>query len=187
MDFLSFSKQPVSAECCAASPGGETALRTDAQGRPVLYVGAAQTVAASGLDIRDLSAARDTAAITASDFDIRALTGGRDSVLASSNGYFVTSGSASILIGGTVVLTVDTRPYGRSAFLVRVDFLALGTTVSLQLAPVNTSSYFETVSSQTGLALGGTYLFVPSVPMRYARIYATGATAQLTAYYVGQI
>ncbi|MEL7604051.1 MAG: hypothetical protein AAGU77_12925 [Bacillota bacterium] len=186
MNTLPFGGRQVSAVPYGAAPEeGKAALRVDLAGRPVLTVGATQTIGAASLDIRSLSAALDTAGITASAFDIRALNSG-DSVTAYDNAYTVSSGSQTLLLGGTVVLTVDTSPYARSAFLVRVDSLSLLTTANLQLAPVNTSGYFETVASQSSLALGGVYVFVPDIAMKYARIFATGVGSVLTAYYVGQ-
>ena len=85
------------------------------------------------------------------------------------------------------MLTVDTAAYARSAFLVRANSISLLTAANLQLAPVNSANYFVTDSTQSNLLLGGTYLFVPSVSIRYMRIFATGVGSQLTAYYVGQI
>ncbi|MGI6005105.1 MAG: hypothetical protein ACOX88_06805 [Christensenellales bacterium] len=188
MNFFSFNKRPVHAEIYGSTPSEDrVAMRADEQGRPVLTVGATQTIAASSLDIRNLSGTEDTAAITAADFAIRALSSIRDSVTAGSSTFFVTSGSATLIVGGTTVLAVDTQPYAVSAFLVRATFISAVTTVFLQLSPVTTASYFQTVASQSGLAGGGTYLLVPPMSMRYARIFATGLGSQLTAYYVGQV
>lgn len=186
MNELPFNKRPVYAQIYGAFSDGPTALRTDAQGRPVLQLDGAQTIAASSLNIRDLSEA-DTAAVTATGFDIRSLSGGRDSVGTVQRPFTVLSGTATLLLGGTTVLTVDTSPYSSSAFLVRADAISLLTTVSLQLAPVTTASYFTTVDSQSGLILGGRYLLLPTMPMRYARIFATGIGSVLTAYFIGQV
>jgi len=187
MGFSAYNPRSVHAEIYGAPPaGGPAGMRTDAQGRPVLSVGAAQTMAASSFDLRDLSAALDTAGITAAGFDLRALEGSRDSVSSASNAFYVVSNTAALLIGGTVVLTVDTSPYAGSAFIVRADALSAATSVYLQLAPVNTPSYYVTVASASGLLLGNTYLLVPPLPMRYARVYAPGIGSVLTAYYVGQ-
>ncbi len=169
------------------SSGGNIPVSLDAAGRPLLQIDGTQAIQADALDVRSLSAAADTANITASDFDIRPLNGARDSVLLYRNGFFVASATQTLLIGGTTVLTVDTAPYARSAFLVRADFISLLTAASLQLAPVNNASYYVTNSTQSGLILGGDYLFVPSVSIRYMRIFATGVGSQLTTYYVGQI
>ena len=103
------------------------------------------------------------------------------------NPFVALNNTVTLALGGTTVLTVDTSLYSSGAFLVRADSISLLTTVYLQLAPVNTASYFINQGSQSGLLLGGKYLFVPPVPMRYARIYATGVGSVLTAYYIGQI
>lgn len=187
MNLLSFNRQPLSAQVFGREPPEtERPFQTDAQGRPILRLDAVQTVAASSLDIRNLTDTRDTLAITALNFDMRSLSAARDPLTAGKNTFFTASGSAGIVLGGTTVLTVDTGPYAYSAFLAVVEFLALGTTVYLQTAPVNIDSYFVTLDSRTGLALGGKYLMVPNVPMRYLRIYGTGIGAQLGAYYFGQ-
>lgn len=161
-------------------------MHVDAEGRPVLKVNATQTIAASTLNMRNISGVTDTATITAANFNMRAVSGSRDSVLADANTFTVAANTATLLLGGTAVLTVDTSPYARSAFFVRADFISLLTTVFLQLAPVNTNSYFETAASEAGLVLGGEYLLIPTVPLRYARIFATGIGSILTAYYIGQ-
>jgi len=188
MNLLPSNNGPLPAAIYgAASAGAHIPMRVDAQGNAVLSVNATQTVSAGSLDIRSLSALLDIAAITAADFDIRPLSGARDSVLLPSNGFYVTSASAALILGGTVVLTVDTAPYASSAFLVRADAISLLTTAYLQLAPADTAGFYTTDSSQSGLLLGGVYLFAPSVPLRYMRIYATGVGSQLTAWHVGQI
>lgn len=189
MNQLTFNNDhPLAALIRGTGPGGtRVPMRVDGMGRPVLTVNGTQTIAANGLDIRSLSAARDAVTATATDFDIRSLSAAQDGVLQYANGYYVTSGSATLVLGGTTVLTVDTAAYSSSAFVVRVDSLSLLTAANLQLAPANISSYYTTDSTQSGLLLGGLYLFVPSVSMRYMRIFATGIGSQLTAYYVGQI
>ena len=186
MNDLPFNKRPINTQIYGASSNGPIALRTDDQGRPVLRLDATQTIAASSLDIRDLSAA-DIAAITAAGFAIRSLDGSRDSVTTVENPFTVLSATATLVLGGTSVLTVDTSPYSNSAFLVRADAISLLTTVSLQLAPVTTASYFTTIASESGLILGGRYLLLPPMSMRYARIFATGIGSVLTAYYIGQV
>ena len=186
MNNLSFNRQPVYAQIYGTASNGLTAMRTDAQGRPVLLLDATQTIAAASFDIRSLTAS-DTAAITAADFDIRSLNGDRDSVTTVESPYTVISNTATLILGGTTVLTVDTSPYSSSAFLVRAEAISLLTTVSLQLAPVTTASYFTTVDSESGLILGNDYLLLPTLLMRYARIYATGVGSVLTAYYIGQV
>ncbi len=189
MNVIPSNKKPVYAEIYGVSPSdGRVAMSTDIQDRPILKVDAAQTIAAADFNIRNLNGSTDSSIITAADFAIRALDGSRDGVTAYDNSFFVTSGTATILLGGTTVLQVDTSPYSSSAFLVRADALALLATVSLQLSPVdNPASYFTTVASEGNLILGGRYLFVPPVPLRYARIFGTGVGARFTAYYVGQI
>lgn len=186
MNQIAANQQPLHAQIYGAAPGGLTAMRTDAQGRPVLRLDATQTIAASSFDIRNLTAA-DVAAITATGFDIRNLNGSRDSVTTVVNPFTVLFNTATLLLGGTTVLSVDTSPYSSSAFLVRADFISLLTAANLQQAPINSNNYFATVNTQSGLLLGGEYLFVPTVQMRYARIYATGVGSSLTAYYIGQV
>jgi hypothetical protein len=188
MNILPFNTKPVHTEIYGTSSlGGRIAMGTDAQGRPALYEDAVQTIAATAFDIRSLSGGTDSANITATAFDIRSLDSGLDSILASANTFFVTSGTATLLLGGTVVLSVDTSPYSSSAFLIRADAISLLTTVFLQLAPVDTATYYVTVASESSLILGGRYLLVPTMPLRYARIFATGVGSRLTAYYVGQV
>lgn len=186
MNELSFNQKAIHMQVYGESSHGPTAMRTDAQGRLVLRLDATQTIAASSFDIRNLSTG-DTAAITAADFDIRSLNDARDSVTISANTFTVVYNTATLLLGGTTVLTVDTSPYSNSAFLVRADAVSLLTTVYLQLAPVASANYFTTVASESGLLLGGEYLLLPSAAMRYARIYATGVGSVLTAYYIGQV
>lgn len=186
MNELSFNQKAIHMQVYGESSHGPTALRTDTQGRPVLRLDATQTIAASSFDIRNLSTV-DIAAITAADFNIRGLNGTRDSVTISANTFTVVSDTVALLLGGTTVLTVDTSPYSNSAFLVRADAISALTTVYLQLAPVASANYFITVASESGLLGGGEYLLLPSVAMRYARIYATGFQSVLTAYYIGQV
>lgn len=187
--MLSFNNAPLfQALLYAMRPSGDNVpVSVDAAGRPLLQINGTQDIRADALDVRNLSAVADTANITATDFDVRPLNGAQDSVLLYQNGFFVASATQTLVIGGTTVLTVDTAPYARSAFLVRADFIALLTAASLQLAPVNSANFYVTDSTQSGLILGGDYLFVPSVSIRYMRIFATGIGSQLTAYYVGQI
>ena len=189
MNSLIFDNAPLlHALLFAARPSvDEAPVAVDAEGQLKLVIDGTQTVGASSLDIRNLTAAQDAAGITAADFDMRNLSGVTDGVTQYQNGYYVTSATTSLLLGGTTVLTVDTAAYARSAFLVRANSISLLTAANLQLAPVNSANYFVTDSTQSNLLLGGTYLFVPSVSIRYMRIFATGVGSQLTAYYVGQI
>lgn len=178
--------QPVRMQPHGKAPDGWNALRADAQGRPVLWEDATQTIAASSLNLRDLTAS-DIANITAANFDIRALNSSLDAVKTGANPYATASNTTSILLGGTTVLTVDTRPYSSSAFLVQANSISLLTTVYLQLAPVNSNNYFTNVASEAGLILGGVYLLLPTMTMRYARIFATGIGSTLTAFFIGQV
>lgn len=189
MNMLSFDNSPLLQALIYATQSSEDNIpvSVDSAGRPLLQINGTQDIQADALDIRNLSAATDTSTITGADFDVRPLNGAQDSVLLSRNGFFVASATQTLVIGGTTVLTVDTAPYARSAFLVRADSISLLTAASLQLAPINNASYYVTDSTQSGLILGGDYLFVPSVSIRYMRIFATGVGSQLTAYYVGQI
>ena len=143
MNFLTFNQQSAAAQIFALAQDGAIAMRTDEAGYPVLKVSGTQTIVATDLDIRDLDGANDTAAITAGNFAIRPLEGSRDSLELAQNNFYVTSDTATLLLGGTVVLTVDTAPYANSALMVRADAISLLTSVYLQLAPVNTDSYFE--------------------------------------------
>lgn len=167
----------VRAQVCGNTGNGNQVMRTDAQGRPVLRLDATQTISGSSLDIRSLTAA-DSAAVTAGNFSIRSLEGERDSLKILQNTFIAATASATLLLGGTTVLTVDISPYSSATFLVSADLISLATTVFLQLAPINSANYFQTVSSQSGLILGGRYLFVPAAAMRYARIYATRGSAR---------
>lgn len=186
MNDLSFNKRPVRAQIYGEAPDGLTAFRTDEQGSPILKVGGTQTIAASDFDIRNLDLS-DVAAITALNFDIRDFNEGSDSVMIGERPFMVTSNTITLVLGGTTVLTVDTSPYSNGVFLIRADLISLLTTVNLQTAPINSSNYFTTIDSESGLILGGKYLFSPSVQMRYVRVYATGVGSVLTAYYIGQV
>ena len=187
MNHPSFNaKQPLHMQIYGKIAEGLNAIRTDAQGRPVLWEGATQTIAATSFNVRDLNAS-DVANITALNFDIRNLESSLDAVRTGANPYAVASNTATLVLGGTTVLTVDTRPYSNTAFLVQANLISLLTTVFLQLAPVNSSNYYTTVDSATGLILGGEYILLPTMSMRYARIYATGVGSILTAYFIGQV
>ncbi len=179
-------EQPVRAQMYGSVADGLVGMQTDVQGRPVLHLNATQTIDAASFNIRDLTAS-DAAVMTATDFDIRNLDGTRDSVTTVNNPFAVTNNTVTLVLGGSTVLTVDTSPYSRSIFLVRADAVSLLTTVNLQLAPINSANYFTTVATETGLILGGEYLLLPTVQMKFARIYATGIGSVLTAYFVGQV
>lgn len=189
MNALSFNNAPLFQALLYAtqSSGNKTPVPVDIEGRPQLQINGTQTIQAASLDNRSLAAATDTANITSTNFDVRPLNGAQDSILLYRNGFVVTSATQTLVIGGTIVLTVDTALYARSAFLVRAEFISLLTAASLQLAPVNSANFYVTDSTQAGLILGGDYLFVPSISIRYMRIFATGVGSQLTAYHVGQI
>lgn len=188
MNFLTRNKRPVHAGIYGTPLSGDPVpMRVDADGRPVLRLDATQTVAASALDIRSLSAARDTANITASDFAIRPLDGDRDGIAVYRNDFYVESNTETIpLLGSVTVLQVDTMPYASSAFMVRADSVSALTSVFLQISPVTTASHFVTVAQESGILFGNTYLLVPTMSLRFMRIFATGALSRLTAYYVGQ-
>jgi hypothetical protein len=185
MNNSSLNKRPVRAQLYGTATA-PVPLRTDALGRPVMQLDAVQTIAASSFDIRNLSAS-DIAMITATDFDIRALNGATDSVTTVGAPFVTNMGTATILLGGTTVLTVDLSPYANNVFVVRADSISLATTVNLQLAPVNSANYFTTVASQGGLLLGGRYILIPTATMKYARITASGVGSVLTAYHIGQV
>lgn len=189
MKTSSFNNAPLFQALLYAtqSTSNKVPVSVDIAGRPKLIINGTQTIQASSLDVRNLTEATDTANITATNFDVRPLSGTEDSILLYRNGFAVTSATQTLLIGGTTVLTVDTAPYARNAFIVRAELISLLTAASLQLAPVNNASFYVTDSTQSGLILGNEYLFVPSVSMRYMRIFATGVGSQLTAYHVGQI
>lgn len=170
----------------ATGPDELVAMSVDATGRPILTVDTTQTIAAANLDVRNLSGASDTAVITATGFDIRPLSGANDSLIQLENFNAVASDTATLVLGGTTVLTMDTSPYSYGIFVVRADFISLLTTVTLQLSPVNTTAYYVDDGSHSGLLLGGVYVLKPTRLARYARIFATGIGSVLTAYYFGQ-
>lgn len=186
MNKQSFNdKRSINMKVYGKASGTLAVLRVDTQGQPVLREDATQTIVATALNMRDLTSL-DAMTATATGFDIRGFGSNRDAIVAAQNADTVLSNTATLVLGGTTVLTVDMSPYSTSTFLVIADSISLLTSVYLQLAPVNDADYFTTVASETGLVLGGEYLLLPTAPMHYARIYATGIGSVLTAYYFGQ-
>lgn len=179
----SFFAAPLLSQPSAHNPNAMP-LAADAQGRLQLAVAGTQTITAQHLDIAALSG---SAVITAANLAIGPLTPQRNALAQGQLPYNTFYDSVLLVLGGTTVLQADTLPYAKSTFVVRADFISALTTVYLQVAPADIASYYTTISSATSLVLGGLYVFTVTVPLRYARIFATGIGSQLSAWYVGQV
>lgn len=159
----------------------------DSNGELILSPLITINVEASNLDIRDLNIIRDSATITANDLDIRNLNGNQDSIQIYSKSYVEDSDSGTIVAFGTrTFLTKDTSNYSNNVYLVR-NTGGVAVTVTLQIAPSNTESYFVNSGSEYNLIIGGATLFTPSNTMKYARIKVSAVLlGSVTVNYFGQ-
>jgi len=144
-------------------------------------------VEASNLDIRNLNVTRDNAIITANDLDIRSLDGNQDSIQIYNKSYVEDFDSGTIVALGTrTFLTKDTSNYSKNIYLVR-NTGGVAVTVTLQIAPSNTESYFVNSGSQFDLIVGGATIFNPSNTLKYARIKVSALLfGSVTVNYFGQ-
>lgn len=159
-------------ETASTGKNGEENLPfiTDSQGRLILSSTLDVDIQADNLNIRDLTAARDSLTILASDLDVRALNGSQDSVQIQARNYTEDMESGTIVaLGSRNFLPKDVSRYGRNYYVVR-NVGGVGVTVTLQIAPVNSDNYYVDDGSSFSLIAGGTQIFTPSKLMKYVRI-----------------
>ena len=125
--------------------------------------------------------------IEASHLDIHALSGLTDSVLVyGQNTAFDAESAAIVGLGSYDFLPRNVGPYSRNTYLV-VNTGSIALSVTLQLAPVNSSSYYVNDGSAFDLLVGDTHTFEPSRLMKFARIHVTALLlGSATVYYLGQ-
>ncbi|KUO72306.1 MAG: hypothetical protein APF81_21625 [Desulfosporosinus sp. BRH_c37] len=159
----------------------------DSNGKLILSPLLTINVEASNLDIRNLNVTRDNAIITANDLDIRSLDGNQDSIQIYNKSYVEDFDSGTIVALGTrTFLTKDTSNYSKNIYLVR-NTGGVAVTVTLQIAPSNTESYFVNSGSQFDLIVGGATIFNPSNTLKYARIKVSALLfGSVTVNYFGQ-
>lgn len=191
MNFLVFNQSADSLKTAVyGSYNGEAvAVATDEDGNFVFSPDSLITVTASNLDIRDLTAARDTVTVTASNFDIRDLNGDQDSVQVSSKAFVQTQTTVTVAANTTTYLLVqEIGGYSDNSFFLRNTNAVSGSiTVTLQVAPTNSDSYYVSATA-TSVGAASNYLAAVATLMRYARLQAqTGGTAVgVDAYYNGR-
>lgn len=167
--------------------GQRLPFATDGQGRLILSPVLSYTITANNLDVRDLSSSQDSLSITASDLDIANLQGTKDSLRLQRLNFAEGNESGTIVaLGQRAFLPRDISSYRSNTYFV-VNNGGVGVTVSLQLAAVNSSSYYITDGSSFSLLAGGTRLFVPTRPSKFARVFASAVLlASIEVYYFGQ-
>jgi hypothetical protein len=160
---------------------------TDAQGRLILSPSLAVDIRADNLDTRDLTVSRDSLAMLSSSLEIRDLTGARDSVKILNRNYAEDTESGTILALGTrIFLTKDISRYASNHYSV-TNTGGIGVTVTLQIAPADSESYYVNDGSDFSLIAGGTQIFTPSRFMKFARISVFAVLlGSVTVNYFGQ-
>ena len=158
----------------------------DEQGKLVLSPALDIEVGEDGFDIQDLNAGVDSATITATNLDIRNLSGNWDSVMEYAQTWVTGSDSGSVSLGTIYLMPVDISLYSTNYFLV-YNTSGVLVTITLQVAPVDSNSYYTDDGSSFSL-LGWDTLFLTSdVTMKYARIKMYAALlGSATVYYFGQ-
>jgi len=164
-------------------------IAVDSLGRFLFSPDSVISVTANNLDIRSLSAARDSVLVTASGLDIRPLSGASDSVTLYGNA-FVEDTISTTVSGTTALLTRDISLYRENSFFIRNQSLGASLTLAIQVAPVNDADLFTTIAGGTGSISGlGNFVGAVTIPMRFARLQVTvtdGGSANVVAYYFGR-
>lgn len=144
------------------------------------------TVTASNLDIRSLSAIRDTVNVVATNLDIRNLSASQDSVAIGANGFVEATTTLTVSSGTTNLLTRDVGAYSENSFFIRN--LSGGTvTVTVMAAPIDDDNYYVAVTTPTAVSSSNNLLAGFSGAIKFARlrVVASGST-NVAVYYNGR-
>jgi len=162
-------------------------VAVDTGGQIVFSSSSIFTITATNLDIRDLTAARDTVNVTATDLDIRDLNGSQDSVQISSKSFVTDTLSTSVSSGTTYLLVKNIGNYSENSFFIRNTGSAT-ITVTLQVSPVDDTDYYtNNGSAQSATTSSRNIVFAVTVPAQYARLQVLANTnVSLVAYYNGR-
>jgi hypothetical protein len=144
------------------------------------------TVAADALDIRSLSSARDSVVVTATDLDIRALNGTQDSVQLYNRGFVEETVSTTVPAGTNFLLTRDISGYRENSYFIRNNGSST-ITVTLQVAPLDSSTYYVDNSTAQGVTAGSNNITSVTVAMKFARLRVVASTnTNVVAFYNGR-
>lgn len=144
------------------------------------------TITAINLDIRDLNFATDSVTVTATNLDIRDLSGTQDSVAVSSMGFVEQSVTQTLSSGTTLLLIRNISAYSENSFFIR-NTGGASITVTIQIAPVDDSSYYINHTTAQSVAVGGNYAAAVTMPIKYARLSVQASTnTGIVAYYNGR-
>lgn len=190
MNFLVFNKSAENLKTAIYGLHDEdlVAVATDEEGNFIFSPASQITVTASNLDIRNLTAARDTVNVTAVNFDIRSLSTARDSVLVGAKGF--EEAQATVNVGSnttTYLLTREIGPYSQNSYFLRNTSGSGSVTVSVEIAPVDSATYYlATITSSVGAS--SNFLASVATLMRYARlrVQTGGSAINVDAYYNGR-
>ncbi|MEW8956697.1 DUF6385 domain-containing protein [Clostridium sp.] len=175
-NFLIFNNTPseLNLAVYGSDIGGNLKpFSTDSSGGLILSSSLSESIVANDLDIRNLNSSMDSVTISATDLDIRNLNGSQDSVKISNRTYAEDSDSGTIVALGTrIFLTKNISNYKNNSYLVR-NTGGVAVTITLQVAPIDSESYYVDDGSGFNLLAGGSRVFRPSVLMKYARIKVT--------------
>jgi hypothetical protein len=166
MQIMGPTADQMAAAVCGRHGAAFPAARTDDVGRLVAASSAAIPITAAGLGIRSLS-------------------GAADSVTTAGQSWAYDSDSGAIGLGARYFLARNVSRFSRNTYIV-ANTGSVILSITLQIAPVDSDSYYVNDGSAFNLLIGGTYTFEPSVLMKYARVRASGVLGSAAVYYFGQ-
>lgn len=187
MNFLIFNNtaKKLNATIYGVHGSDHIPVAVDGGGSLLLSAQGAVTVTATDLDIRNLNYVTDSVTVTATELDIRALSGSVDSVAVAKMGFAELSVSGTVGTSTIFVLATDLSGYSQNSFYV-MNASGSQITMSVQIAPVTTGSYFVTTASAAVTTASPTVLAV-TIPIRYARLaLVSSGSATYIAYYNGR-
>lgn len=190
MNFLIFNRSAERLKTAIYGQHDEDVvpIATDAQGNLIFSPSSQITVTATNFDIRNLTSARDTVNVTATDFDIRNLSATQDSVQVGAKGFVEAQATMTVPANTTTyLLTRDIGGYSQNSYFLRNTNGVGSITVTLEIAPVDSPSYYVPFTA-TGVAAGANYLAAVATLMRYAhlRVQTGGTAIGVDAYYNGR-
>jgi hypothetical protein len=187
MNFLTFNNTAKKLNATLFGMNGINVLpiAVDGEGNLLLSSEGAVTVTASNLDIRDLNYATDSVTVTATDLDIRNLTGTLDSVAVARMGFAELSASGTVGTSTVYALVTDISGYSGNSFYVK-NLSGSAITVTVQISPIDDTSYYTTSSSQS-VTTSTPGVAAVTIPIKYARLaLVSSGSATYIAYYNGR-
>lgn len=139
-------------------------------------------VTATNLDIRSRTSGRDSVLVIANDLDIRNLNGSQDSVQISSRGFVEDTLSTTVSSGTTYLLVKDISQYSQNSYFIRNNG-ASSITVTLQVAPVNSDTYYVDDSSAQTVAASSNNITSTVTAMKFARLKVVASTSTSVVVY----